>query len=406
MSNRRTKYHCGTLKCMQVINVSEVMFQVMNDEGGIVFTCNSCSRKQGIRLSNPQESFHNLGGVRPLAYWMDYEEAAVLAEHGLTEADLIKTPGYRYQPPKTEPLPWPGTDRPLYEHLGTNFEAASYAALESLAVEVNEHYKRYLNGWYLKRHPCDRTFVVLEAGVDEQPQRLIFSKNVDTERDLHSKNLLLVDHNGCNLAERVDGIYTKSECLDFLKKLFLRWKQLTDGVLIVVPFVGYTFTGSDLKNLELWKFLNSHTDAAKTQLLTRSATFSLFKKATDRLDVPFATLQEWDFLTDMTKSMSSADNKFLERSHAKFYTGIFSDRVEMLSGSFNINAGGPSLENVSFKVYDKAHFRLRYLDKVRPGFVYPPTESLNAHYMVFRHGKFVTENVTSLEDFKNKYLGY
>ena len=111
----------------------------------------------------------------------------------------------------------------------------------------------------------------------------------------------------------------------------------------------------------------------------------MFKKAQDSTGIPYELLVEWGLLEPLIEAMETEKMTFFQKSHAKYYVGVFDDYVEVLSGSFNIHKG-PSFENISFRKYDKTFFRERYLHMFKD-FKY--SENINnpfVHYMVIGNG--------------------
>jgi hypothetical protein len=168
-----------------------------------------------------------------------------------------------------------------------------------------------------------------------------------------------------------------------------------------VPFIGYHYKNSQEALTELWNWLEININVDKTNLITRKGTFNLFKNAQDSTGIPYDLLVEWGLLEPLIESMDSGEMPFYQRSHAKYYVGVFNDKVEVLSGSFNIHKG-PSFENLNFREYSKDFFEKRYLhmfddfsysEKIKDDYV---------HYMTIGSGND-TNNCDKLSEIMRKY---
>ncbi len=131
---------------------------------------------------------------------------------------------------------------------------------------------------------------------------------------------------------------------------------------------------------QLWNWLEVNVDISKTKLITRKGTFNLFKNAQDSSGIPFDELVKWGLLEPLIDKMNQKSTTYFQKSHAKYYVGVYENYVEVLSGSFNIHQGS-YFENITFKTYDKTFFKDRYLHMFKD-FEYEETEQKEqVHYM-------------------------
>jgi hypothetical protein len=189
-----------------------------------------------------------------------------------------------------------------------------------------------------------------------------YRKFVESELPVQDQNefLLIGAHN--SLID-VDGIYTRDECFELLEKLLIRWGVSHNLVMLVVPFIGFDYKGTEKKRIDLWNRVLKHTIPEKTAVVTRRATFTSFKEAANNQGLDIAFLKDYDLLNPTLAEMSQKDALFKRDFHAKFYCGISGDNVEVLHGSFNIHEGS-YVENIQYKEYKLPDFFGRYMAKL------------------------------------------
>lgn len=324
----------------------------VNDKGGIVIECNTCHKQFATYLKNPDNLSGVTEGGRKVETWTDELPASIKEKYGVDQVsigliDRILVSGFGDKPPKPQ---WSIAQKPVYQANGINFEQTAMAELQSHLAEINRNYKAYFN-WYVKRRSADKSFVIIDYEHNYKKYQAVFAKQLDTEKDLNAQGLYLIHHSEVDLEVQIDGIYTKSEALIFLGRLLNRWRYTADQILLVVPFIGYNFKGHEKKLQELWDWLIMHIDSSKGQLVTRRTTVNMFRNAQMQDGIPFDLLVEWGLVEPLVGAVSKKGATF-EKSHAKYYVGVFENHVEVLSGSFNIHEG-PSFENISFRKYDK-----------------------------------------------------
>jgi hypothetical protein len=176
-----------------------------------------------------------------------------------------------------------------------------------------------------------------------------------------------------------------------LERFLNRWRYTAREVLLVVPFIGFNYKSSEQALQELWNWLEINVDVEKTELITRKGTFNLYKKAQDNSGIDFKVLVELGLLEPLIKKMDKKGTAYFQKSHAKYYVGIYDDYVEVLSGSFNIHTGA-SYENIYLKRYDKDFFKARYLHMFKDFQYNVKQKDEQVHYMTF--GTASPENLT------------
>ena len=395
---------CPTKKCKSLIRLSEGRYAGgANDKGGVIIECDLCKKPFPCRLANAQDTApvsRVTQGGKVIDTWADdlpesIEQKYKLGKGALDKVQRIIVEGYE-KPPKTN---WsPTVNQPTFEADGINFEETAAIALQKYRNEINKQYKAYWN-WYVKGNSADKSFIIINYEYNSKDYQAVFAKQLDTENDLNTDNLYLIYHSEVDLQERIDGIYTRDEILLFLERLLNRWRYTANEILLVVPFIGFSYKGSEEGVQELWEWLLLHADSSKSKLITRRATVNLFKNAEVKAGVPFDELIEWGLIEPLVSAVSKRGATF-ERSHAKYYVGVFDKHVEVLTGSFNIHKGG-SFENVSFRKYDKDFFKQRYLHMFSDSNYSTISSREQVHYMVLGKGS-QENNITGLEELLKK----
>jgi len=120
--------------------------------------------------------------------------------------------------------------------------------------------------------------------------------------------------------------------------------------------------------LGVWDWLFKNADAERVTLITRKATWTRFRNAHNESGVSFADLERYGL---QEKVVSEGETK--QDFHAKFFAGVSTDGVELLSGSANL-VRGPSIENISFHRMSLERFQDRYLNVLK-NYAWPIAEA-------------------------------
>jgi hypothetical protein len=192
-------------------------------------------------------------------------------------------------------------------------------------------------------------------------------------------DFLLADVSGAALEDTLDGIVSKDDAMDLLEKLIIRWNLLAEQILIVSPFVGTTYMSNE-KQLAIWSWLLEMLDAVKSVFLTRSATYTAYKTAMETDGISVDLLERFG-LENKIVAMDVRKQDF----HAKFFAGVSEQGCEVMSGSANL-VRGPSVENIGFRVMDKAKFDDRYLAKLNLKKRLPRPKAASMHWVLIEKG--------------------
>lgn len=204
---------------------------------------------------------------------------------------------------------------------------------------------------------ADQTVVRIDSNCDcGNPLQFFFAK--EFKADCEPLNINKLDFVATNQAiepRHINTLATKSDCLAILGKFIARWNNIADQIVLVTPFIGTQYQNAE-KLANEWQWLFDRADATKTRLITRKSTLTQFKKKYPDLGIDDSIWQKYDLEENIIKGMKEKPNNF----HAKFYAGFIGDKVELLSGSFNL-VGGPSFEQISFETINKNDFIQKYL---------------------------------------------
>lgn len=357
---------CPGEQCNSRIRIGEGTFVGgINERGGIIIQCSLCQSLIPMKVKNPFDATGIISGGEIIDKWDDdiHNENQILEKHGLSSSTItlvekLLVLGYEDKVPVPE---FNLTKKPVFTNKQLNYETLAYAKLKENKFQIDNYYNTYKNGFFLKGKGISSwSTVFLEYEIEGVLKKACFAKTIKNEKDLNSENLYLIGHSDTDLKHQINGIFSKTNCLEFLELLLNRWRYVANEVLIVVPFIGYNYSNSLPEVKQLWEWLQLNMNVEKTNLVTKKGTFNLFKKAQSDSGIEYDFLVEWGLLEPLIKSIEEGEMTFFERSHAKYYVGVFDDKVEILSGSFNIHKG-PSFENISFENYNKEFFLERYL---------------------------------------------
>lgn len=351
----------------------EITLPAMNDSGYWRLSCHECGRQFVLPLRNPDESgadYHV--SERYVGEYAGADLVAVeIVEHDL---NLNRTShAFDYAAP------------PIYLCSKTqeSLEKPAQSALAAVLKNVLSAYWNYANYVLANRAP-DFEHVVIHVPVTcscGQPHVATFYANFLLTGDVQESldEYLLAGISGTSLEDRLDGLFSKSDIMNFLEKVVIRWHLTADQIVVAAPFVGHQYMSKKDK-LKIWKWLISILDPAKSVFITRKAQLDAYKAAMDEVDgLKHAFLQDFD----LESKLVSADTR-RQDFHAKFFIGLTNDRCEVLSGSANLTRG-PSVENISFRILLAEACHDRYIRRI--GVALPPRGNVISDFVLIKESE-------------------
>lgn len=357
---------CPSPTCKNPIHISVGRWPGgINDSGGWVLKCANCDHVFPLDVKNPDNASRVKSGATILGSW-DNEvgnREELLVAHNIVDGTLQAERLLLLQQGEVEDF-YDLNSRPLYRcgACCENLEVLAYAAIRSHLDIVCTALAGYLS-LYLAQSAGSPVGISIWLDVlcaCGAAHRARFYREFSEKLPQAASEFWLVDLEGDKRALDVDGIYSRDDCIAILEKLLLRWRALHSAVLLAAPFIGFDFPGARKKVPDLWNWVLKYTDPSKTFLITRKATFKLFKDASKDTEQDVEFLKSWGLLNPTVAALDEKKAFFKTDFHAKFYCGISANNVEILVGSFNIHEGS-YVENIHLLTYSFEDFKQRYL---------------------------------------------
>jgi hypothetical protein len=342
--------------CSHPFHYTEVTFvDGINDDGYWEVQCAGCKSGFSVHLRNPYESYAEYDWqVRERFDHPPLKETSRMATDIVVHNIGRKKTNWQFDCDAV----------PLYlcQQTGSALDTAAYAQMNRHAQDVETAW-RSAESYLLAGGDGGREHVLVCVDVPcncGTSHRATFyaEKRLGNRSKLLAQRCLLADIRRTSFDSRLNGLYSKTEIMQLLEKLVIRWHLTADQILIAAPFIGHQFMGVEDKR-KIWDWLIQNLDPRKATLLTRKATFTDFKKTLAAEGLDYEELKGYG-LED--RLISSGVNK--QNFHAKFYVGLSEDVTEVLSGSANL-LRGPSIENISFSRSTGAEFAAHYLEKLK-----------------------------------------
>jgi len=366
--------------CQAPFHYTQVKFKGgENDYGGWKVKCDNCCKDFNLQALNPNESFTNLPRqiIEEYLDWPpdnDIPRATASVRHNVERRKVkweynLHAPSLYVCRDCLKPL-----DIMSYDALGRKKDSLQSAWLRA------ENYLLASNG-----PSSDRIFVSIEFDCDcTKKHSAIFSANTNLGASAVPiyDRCMLVHVSGADLEDRLNCLASKSDVMDLLEKLIIRWHCIFDRILLATPFIGHQWMKSN-EVQEIWEWLFKNLDPDKVTLLSRKSTWTSFKKIQNESGIGFEELERYD-LEDKIVSSGATKQDF----HAKFFAGISSERVEVLSGSANL-LRGPSIENISFRCMRKQSFDAKYLAVIKSNLELPLKRRTSSDVLLYKEGKWL-----------------
>lgn len=327
--------------CNNVIDYHELKFQMENDIGEMLAKCQSCGDTFGIQCKNPDESYI-VSGADKIDY-LDYEFESPSNLKKLTVAFKYKGDIFRNNPK----FDFESYNIYKCHSCDDNLEKIAYESMASEYQEWGQQVYQYISedisGYgYNAEKSILKIDLTCSCGKNHSA---LFYKKFD-HCDFSDNDFLLGNISNCvSLEDRIDGTITKSDFIEAIKKLIVRWELLFEKTYLIFPYVGHT-RSENSELLELWGEIISQSSSNKLKIITKTQTLNSFKKAVSEVFHDYNVLSKFKFTPQVIEEAIKNT-----RFHAKIYCGVNDNYVECLSGSANI-ATGPSFEQLTFKKYD------------------------------------------------------
>lgn len=327
--------------CENIIDYHELKFPIINDNGEILARCQNCKEMFGIQCKNPAESYI-VSGAEKIDY-LDYE-----GESPSTLDKLIVSFKYNGDIFRNNPK-FDFESYNLYKcpHCDDNLEKLAHEKMVNDYQEWGQRICQYISedisGY---GYDAEKSIIKVDFSCTcECKHSALFYRNFD-HRDFSDDDFLLGHISNCiSLENRIDGTITKSDFIELIKKLMIRWELLFEKTYLIFPYVGHTRSKSD-ELLELWGEIISQSDPNKLKIITKTQTLNSYKNAVSE------AIHDYNILSKFKFTPKVIDDAIRNtRFHAKIYCGVNDNYVECLSGSANI-AKGPTHEQLTFKSYD------------------------------------------------------
>ncbi|MCJ8576710.1 hypothetical protein MWG99_07545 [Klebsiella pneumoniae] len=341
MYNTKKQFKGECPHCENVIDYYELKFTLENDIGEMIAKCKNCNNMFGIKCKNPAES-DIVSGADKIDY-LDYEGESPSTFEKLKisfiyKGDIFKSnPEFNYKSYNLYKCP----------HCEDNLEKLAYECMTKEYKEWHPQIYQYISqdisGY---GYNAEKSIIKVNFFCScEKKHSALFYKKAD-HCDCSAQDFLLGNIDNCvNLEDRIDGTITKSDFIELIKKLIIRWELLFDKTYLIFPYVGHTRSKSN-ELLDLWGEVISQSDTKKLKIITKTQTLNCYKNAVSEVFHDYYILSKFKF-TPQVIDDAIRNTRF----HAKIYCGANKNYVECLSGSANI-ATGPTHEQLTFKTYD------------------------------------------------------
>ncbi|RAY88715.1 hypothetical protein DP190_01130 [Enterobacter cloacae] len=327
--------------CQNIISYMEIKYVAENDRGEMICQCAECENYFTIRCKNPADSAIIDGAFKTEC--VDYS-VKLPSEHLILNAafqydgDLFrKSPKFDFKTIN------------LYKctNCEENIEELAQSKFENEFKEWRQEVGQYIcmdiSGYGFN---AEKSIVKIDLTCScGTPHSALFYKD-HNHLDFSDSDYLLGHITNCiDFDERLDGTISKSDFIEIIRKLIIRWELFFEKVYLIFPYVGHTRSeNSDL--IDLWTDIISQSHSDKLKIITKTQTLNSFEKAVS------ANLHDYNILKKYKFTPQSIENAIRNsRFHSKIYCGVNLDYIECLSGSANI-ARGPTTEQLTFKKYD------------------------------------------------------
>lgn len=295
---------CLCNNCKQVIVMPNIKFDMMNDYGWILVTCNKCNKELLIPSINPDETYP-ISGARKLESFDDEIYTLSEIQNNHPNASLINEQ-INAQLPLSKKAPY-SYSKPSIHHCNNCGESLDELAKNELKNEESNLVKEYyevmnciLAEQGYAKQAIFRIDTSCKCGKNVQ---LFFAKRFKADgAALKIDDLDFISTNQEIKASNINTLASKSDCLSILGKFIARWNNIADQIVLVTPFIGNQYLNAE-KLANEWKWLFDRTAPQKTRLITRSSTLKQFKNKYPDLGIDEEIWKKYDLEETTIKNM-------------------------------------------------------------------------------------------------------
>lgn len=347
--------HCGNNIRIDIVHFNGGI----NDYGGMIIKCDQCGFYSCTNCENPSESSIIMGGVKENCW--DDEVTSIhdaikkypsckATKKGLIIFGNVNESNFYYNFK---------SDHIYYcNECGKEIETLAENDLHLKEKDINLSFKSAMNYILANRTPDFEDLIIKTKSKCHCGNEMIFyfhtSFKANGALTPNYQEMVLSDTSVGILIDKIDGIYSKTECIRILEKFLLRWSGKMNKIIIVTPFVGHQWM-SDEQLIELWEWIKNYTNQGKSTLITRTATLNKYKRACKEKSIDIDLLSFYGINNRVIEEMTKKQD-----FHAKIYIGVNQNKAEVLSGSFNL-LEGKSVENLSFKSISIENLMSKYI---------------------------------------------
>jgi len=356
MKSRNSPFVALCPHCQTPFHYVECRLDGDNDTGGWKVRCKECDGLFKVELKNPRESSTDCRWQveEELYDWLGNGGDLPVASHRVKHNIHRRKTAWEFK----------ADSAPLYCCPTTNLalDALAYQALRSESQTLQRAWEQAENYLLACSGPSsDRILVCLDVPCEcgNAHSAVFFAPTYLGASSIPLVDRCLLAHvSNVSLDDRLNCLASKSEIMELLEKLLIRWHYTADQILLATPFVGHQWMKPD-EIQEIWDWLFQNLDPDKVTLLTRKATWTSFKNIQKQSGLSFEELERYG-LEDKVVSAGGVKQDF----HAKFFAGVSRDSVDVLSRSANL-LHGTSIENISFHKMTVQKFQACYLDVLK-----------------------------------------
>lgn len=350
--------HCNTnLEIYEVITSPARIPQgievpELNEIGYWIYKCKKCNKFLKIKVNNPDLLKYSYGYSEFYGFFIDdsyfeFKDGISLDSIVEVKEELVDNKIFKI----SDLQEYNFKEFSLYfcENCNEKLEGKIYDKLKDKKSIIYKEYYNYVN-WSLAHSGPSPRYVIIKLNIKcncgNKFHAFLYEKYKENVNINLEDSLLLVNvTNSLPLDKVIQGVFTKTEIMNWLYKLLIRWSFLFNKVYLVSPFVGHQFLKND-RVVATWTKIFKFLDPNKSTIIVRRNQLTNFKKSYNEInDIKYEDLEKFKIDSKFINTSKSKGN-----FHAKFFCGIKDGRCEVMSGSSNL-VEGVSYEVINFNTF-------------------------------------------------------